>query len=200
MSILKILQKNIFNNIFNNIKIEKNEHQNTWNDVVVENAMKYIGIKEKKGNKGWFNEKFEKSMRAIGFKTGHAWCAYFVERVWTDAAIIYNSKILTGIKKLFSGSTQKTYTNIEKKGDLYGFKIYNSPKVGDIIIWQRKDKPNLGHTGIVVSVLNENNIRVVEGNTNGVGSREGDGVYLKNRSVYGTKSLNVRGYIRFVEN
>lgn len=50
-----------------------------------------------------------------------------------------------------------------------------------------------GHAGIVVS-FNGSNIETIEGNTDGSGSREGDGVYRRTRKV---KMGSLMGYIQF---
>lgn len=57
-------------------------------------------------------------------------------------------------------------------------------KKGDIVMF------TFSHVGIVVSD-NGKSIQTVEGNTNGAGAREGDGVYFKTRS----RSL-VKAYVR----
>jgi hypothetical protein len=62
-----------------------------------------------------------------------------------------------------------------------------SVKRGDVVIYK------FSHVGIAVDDLDENGmVKVVEGNTNGEGSREGDGVYLKHRSI-----SKIRSVIRF---
>lgn len=54
---------------------------------------------------------------------------------------------------------------------------------GDIVVFR------FSHIGIAVSASDAaGNIRVVEGNTNGAGSREGDGVYLKIRNISQVKA------------
>jgi hypothetical protein len=60
-------------------------------------------------------------------------------------------------------------------------------KRGDVVIYK------FSHVGIAVSDLDENGlVKVVEGNTNSDGAREGDGVYLKHRSI-----SKIRSVIRF---
>jgi hypothetical protein len=50
-----------------------------------------------------------------------------------------------------------------------------------------------GHAGIVVSI-NGSNIETIEGNTDGSGSREGDGVYRRTRKI---EMGSLMGYIQF---
>lgn len=62
-----------------------------------------------------------------------------------------------------------------------------SVKRGDVVIYK------FSHVGIAVDDMNENGmVKVVEGNTNCEGSREGDGVYLKHRPL-----SKIRSIIRF---
>jgi hypothetical protein len=51
-------------------------------------------------------------------------------------------------------------------------------KAGDIVIF------TFSHIGIATSAPDKKgNVETIEGNTNGAGSREGDGVYRKTRHV-----------------
>lgn len=54
---------------------------------------------------------------------------------------------------------------------------------GDIIVF------TFSHIGIAIGFCDsQGNFRTVEGNTNGAGSREGDGVYLKDRNITQVKA------------
>lgn len=69
---------------------------------------------------------------------------------------------------------------------------HSRPRVGDIVYF---DFPNDGvnrisHVGIVEAVLADGSIMTIEGNTNSVGSREGNGVWRKIRKV------GIKGYGR----
>ena len=58
---------------------------------------------------------------------------------------------------------------------------------GDIVVF------NFSHVGIAVGPVDANGfVPTVEGNTNAAGSREGDGVYRKLRSIH-----SIRSRIRF---
>jgi len=168
-----------------------------WAALVTETAKRYVGFQEKPGNKGWYDKAFEKGMRLIGFQTGHAWCAYFTEKVWFDSFMtLKDTKHLEGVKKLFSGSTQKTFANFKKHGEKYGFSIHHLPQPGDVVIWYNAKKTWQGHAAIVVAVLDNKKIITIEGNTNGSGSREGDGVFQKTRNVQKNGDLKLKGFIR----
>lgn len=70
---------------------------------------------------------------------------------------------------------------------------------GDVMIFSRDHSPTVknwdGHAALVVAQLSPRKWRTIEGNTNAAGSREGDGVYLKERSVK-NGTLNLEGFVR----
>jgi hypothetical protein len=51
----------------------------TINEKILQIAEKYLGITEKPGNSGWYDEAFEAKMIARGWLRVEAWCAYFAE-------------------------------------------------------------------------------------------------------------------------
>jgi cell wall-associated NlpC family hydrolase len=53
----------------------------------------------------------------------------------------------------------------------------NNLLVGDIVVFR------FSHVGIYVGTVNSTSVLTIEGNTNGEGSREGDGVYEKIRPI-----------------
>lgn len=65
-----------------------------------------------------------------------------------------------------------------------GLAVGRTPRRGDFVVYDfNGPKQGGGHIGLVEAVLADGRFRTVEGNTNGEGSREGDGVYEKTRSV-----------------
>ena len=76
----------------------------------------------------------------------------------------------------------------------------SKPEPGCVVVWQfyKDGKPTMqGHTGIVIAV-NDLTITTVEGNTSdGTGiNREGDGVYQRERSLAGSDTMKIKGYLR----
>jgi hypothetical protein len=69
-------------------------------------------------------------------------------------------------------------------------KIITEPKRGDAFTLYYPSLARIGHTGFYDGRLNASIYSTVEGNTNGAGSREGDGVYQKYRSFKATYSIN----------
>lgn len=154
-------------------------------------AEKYIGQKESAGNVFPDSSPLGKALHKAGQKNGEAWCAYFVEAVFVEA---FPEKE-PALTRLFSASAVKTYENFKAAG----YTVSDKPKPGDIVIWQRyKDGVKLwqGHAGIVTDVINANRFKTIEGNTNSAGSREGDSVQRKERTLTRlANGLNVLGFI-----
>lgn len=154
-------------------------------------AKQYIGFEEKPANTGFKNAEFEKKMKAVGFESGHAWCAYFAELCFKEAYPEKNKEL----DKLFSASAVQTFFNFQKAG----YKISATPVADSLVIWQNQKagKPMWnGHAGIVSEVIDKATFRSIEGNTNDDGSREGYEVALKKRTT-GTKlnGLQVLGFV-----
>jgi hypothetical protein len=157
----------------------------------IEVAKKYLAQKEMPGNVFVESTPLGRLIKKAGQKDGEAWCAYFVEGVFVEA---YPERA-EQFSRLFSASAVKTFDNFKNAKFTTGRK----PKVGDIVIWQRyKDGKATwqGHAGLVSQIINENTFKSIEGNTNSAGSREGDSVQEKTRtmSVLST-GLNVLGFI-----
>ena len=129
----------------------------------------------------------EKYQKTVGLSPGSPWCAAFV------AYCVKEAKGLTRGPRRWSGSAipqwHKGTRRMLPEGVATPEKGDFQTKVRPGMIWVRaKDGAGAvsarkgtwvqGHTGIVVAVDAEG-FHTVEGNTNGAGSREGDGVYSK---------------------
>ena len=157
-------------------------------------AKSYIGQLEIKGNQGFVDKAFEKKLRGVGFYTGAPWCAFFGKLVYMEA-YADNKALRLAIANNSNGSALETLRNHENNGT---FAIGETPKPGAMVIW-RMGKGKSGHFGIVESVdIKANTMTTIEGNTNANGSREGDRVAEKLRTVtrnFQDAGLNVEGYI-----
>jgi hypothetical protein len=168
---------------------------------------KLVNQFEKRGdNKGFADASFEQMMRAVKWKSGEAWCAYYVKLIYMSM-FSFDREYLS---KHLGGGSNSNLVNIERlndKGDMrYLASRKNDPQVGDIFCQGvqnfGKGQSGFGHTGIVVEILGKvgdgYKVRTVEGNTNAGGSREGD------KSMFLTRTLEVGkkadkwmlGYIR----
>jgi hypothetical protein len=157
-------------------------------------AQGYIGQLEKKGNHGFVSPDFEKKLREVGFYDGAPWCAFFVKLVYGEA--YYDVKILH--QAITANNTGGALDTLKRHEHAGVFSIGETPKPGAIVIW-RMGKGTSGHAGIVKSVDEANNtMTTIEGNTNAHGSREGDRVAEKPRTItrpFQDAGLNVEGYI-----
>lgn len=115
---------------------------------------------------------------------GYAWCAAFV--CWAvyqavrDLRVSFKRPVTPGAWDYERWAREQDRSVMLKKpheGDI---------KRGDLVIFE------FSHIGIAVSDAKKGMVRTVEGNTNQAGSRDGDGVYEKLRSL-----TRIRSRIRF---
>jgi hypothetical protein len=148
-------------------------------------------------NKGFTNAAFQSMIKKVGWKSGEAWCAYYVKLVMMQ----FYSFDRNWLNKNLSGSAAGNFYAVQRlnrSGDTrYIIVTTNTPQVGDIVCWGRAGR---GHTGIVTEVINNNKIKSIEGNTSLDGKREGDGVRVLSRTVRvgsnNSEGLVLLGYIR----
>lgn len=160
---------------------------------LIEAALKYVGKREKPGNKGFEDPELEARMIAIGWQAPWPYCILGVKMVYVEAE---PSKV--NAHKLFSANCQDTFENFLKAG----YQITMAPRPGSIVIWEYwKDGflTTKGHGGLVIKQT-PGGFESFEGNTDGPGGREGDGFYVKARSIVRTpatkgSSLIVKGFI-----
>ncbi|WP_316743430.1 CHAP domain-containing protein [Pedobacter antarcticus] len=152
----------------------------------------YIGQLEKKGNSGFVDPKFEKEMIGAGWQKGDPWCASFVRMV---ALKVFTGELQAAVRSQFNASAKQTFDRVKKAGI---FATGDQPEEGAIAVWLNGKGP-AGHIGIVKTVnLKTNTMNTIEGNTNASGSREGDRVAAKPRTIkrdFAPSGLNVYGYI-----
>lgn len=163
----------------------------TYADKIIEVARRHLHVREQGGtNRGLEVEQFLASVHAA---PGNAWCAAFVHFVCMTAAKELGGK--TNCKPSGAVSSQWTKARLDrfavtlrdgqpvptvehsylvKPGDVWCrvAKKEDLPEVRDL------GARRLCHTGIVVAV-SPKSFSTIEGNTNGAGSRDGDGVYAK---------------------
>ena len=151
-------------------------------DVIVNNALSFVGETEISGNMGFNNAKFQEMMEAVGWKKKQAWCAYFVELVWKLSYATRSSATVRELDSLFSASAVQTYKNFVPTT----WETSNVPQKGGLVVWQsyKDDEPRWsGHIGIISEVITPTQILSIEGNTNSSGGREGIEVATKERSL-----------------
>ena len=159
--------------------------------LLVYEAKRWIGVKETGGdNMGECVQMFQKAADGIAGK--ESWCMSFVQ-----FCLKQNDKLCVdilgarGTHNLFVSEHCLTVWNKSPKSCQL-----NTPVVGSIAIWQMGNS-TAGHAGIVVAAYGDGTFETIEGNTGpGAGViREGDGVYLKKRSVAGSGSMKLLGFL-----
>lgn len=161
-------------------------------------ASKWVGVAEIGNNQAFGNKVFQSMMEQVGWNSTDQWCMFFAKAVHYEA-FKDNPSEQAKINKILGGSTQLSYTNAQKdKTNTYTTSL--TPKVGDIVIFQRKNTPTKGHAGVVVKVNNDNTIDTIEGNTSATNISDGEFVAKKKRTSVIGKSIGgdlvVRGFIR----
>ncbi|MGB4774090.1 MAG: CHAP domain-containing protein [Daejeonella sp.] len=166
-------------------------------EFIVSAACYYIGQLEKPGNAGFKDANFEKELRSVGWVPGQAWCAYLPKLIYRKA-YKDNVRLLKVVNSCNTGGAQMTFNNHKTAGT---FEVSNDPLPGSIVIWQLGETFK-GHAGIVEKMIDTNTIQTIEGNTNANGSREGDRVARKLRTLnrpFKKDGLNLLGFINPVE-
>jgi len=135
----------------------------------VTEASKHIGVKETTGKND--GKEVQQYLKSVGLGKGYAWCAAFVRYVFDNC----DNKIKT------RSAMARAYINkssIPAKDVLNG---YVKIDCSYLAIWRNGNTAS-GHIEFVKSWKKRTGV-CVEGNTNIVGSREGDGVYEKARAI-----------------
>jgi len=167
------------------------------NEKIVEVASRYIGEKELINNSGFVNKEFEEKMRKMGWVKGQAWCMYFVKLcIYEATKELFDESIAEKRIKQLSGHVLSNWQLLGKS-----YKKYTKADKG-YIGFMRKPGTTKGHV-FIVKKSDALGVETIEGNTNGRGSREGDGVYTKYRKTANmigeTTSLQLLGYINLEE-
>lgn len=149
----------------------------SWGDVLAQFAEGEVGVRENGGNNR--GERVELYQRSTWLPVGAwPWCAAFV--CWCcqrlkEAAM---GQLLWTRPQTAGAWDFERWAQDEKP---HGVRLYRPEAVtqirrGDILVYR------FSHIGIAVGAEKNGMIATVEGNTNGDGSREGDGVYRKLRA------------------
>jgi len=175
------------------------------NDIILKEAFKDEGMKELKGNTGWEDPEFQQQMEMTGWELGQSWCAYWAEKVWTNAYAEYNSLMVNVLRRLFSANAVETFENFK---DSPAFVASGDPVLGAVVIWMKKHegRPSYigeskkwirGHAGLVIGMNEGGSFNTLEGNSNSEGGRQGIEVArLERRLNFNTADgLQLLGFI-----
>jgi hypothetical protein len=135
-----------------------------------------IGVREATGKND--GAQVEKYLKSTGLGKGHAWCAAFVK--W--------SFLQAGVK---TNITAWSPTALNKNNVVYqNGRFYKQPQPADVFVLYFAQYKRIAHTGFFDYSVNNTVYSSVEGNTNGGGSRDGDGVYRRYRSFKATYAIS----------
>jgi hypothetical protein len=146
------------------------ERVSAFHRVTIETALSLLNVREELGpNHG---QMVDRIIKYSGGEVGQPWCQYFVNFCTGTAA---GSLSLVDPLKPYSGHV---LTNAQRACRA-GWKVGKFDAVRGDVFWMEHGN-GTGHTGLVLNYAN-GVLQTIEGNTNKAGSREGDGVYLKQR-------------------
>ncbi len=133
---------------------------------IVETARKEIGVTEDLGrNRG---QRVNEYLCAVNMAPGNPWCAAFVAYVLNRCGVEHTVTA-------WSPTSTPRHNLVYNRG-----RMDKHPQPGDVFSLYYQNLGRIGHTGIVED-WGEDYVITIEGNTNGEGSREGDGVWRKKR-------------------
>lgn len=148
--------------------------QSLLRDSLISIAESQVGVREFTGNND--GTEVELYLQSVNLGKGYAWCAAFV--TWChDQAGIDNPRS--------AWSPDWFKTNIIYSRNKPTIEIFKS-KPGQVFGLYFESKGRIAHVGIIIKEDRLHYI-TIEGNTDGSGGREGDGVYKKirtKRSIY----------------
>lgn len=155
-----------------------------------EEARKYLGQKETKGNSGFLDAAFEAEIKQEGWQKGFAWCMCFARVVYINC---YPEK-QAELRKLFTPGVLKTFNNLRDAS----YPIGNMPQIDALVCWKQMKEgkaTGFGHAGIVTQ-LTQDGFKSIEGNTSSPGVREGWIVAENTHSLNPAGSLKLLGFVQ----
>ena len=143
-----------------------------------------VGIREHGPNKGADVEEITR-FAGLGNHGGYAWCAMFVYYVLRVAGLAD-----TWLPSKGNCAAVRNWVAWGREKGL----IVDEPGRGRLFFWLGQDQQ--GHIGFCLDDGDSTGkFRTIEGNTNGGGSREGDGSYKRTRTKGELKKHWLSGYI-----
>lgn len=119
-------------------------------------------------------------MESYGWQKGWPWCMSFVKTIYLHTEMMFgNPKRVEKLYQLLSASVHNTWKAVKSSSE---FQTSKKPlKPGCIVFWDTGH--GHGHAGIYLGYKDKEHIYEVEGNTNGYGSRDGEYVAIKSRTL-----------------
>lgn len=164
------------------LKVRAMENKIDLHLALVVEAHKWLGVRESGHNSGKEVEAFQRAVDGVASQ--EAWCAAFVS---------YCVKAVNKKYGIVNGFRMNEWVKGMWMNNKLSYSI-KQPIPGSIILMRSKTNDAKGHCGIVASYF-EGTATVIEGNTNEVGSREGDGVYRKRRYLADLGGFELWGFL-----
>ena len=136
---------------------------------VANTALEYLGVTEATGKND--GPEVEAFLSVTGLGPGYAWCASYM-------SFVFNECEVEAPISAWSPDWSNAGEVIWQQGDLPS-KARLLVKRSDHFTIYYNSKGRVGHVGLVIRA--GATLTTIEGNTNIQGSREGDGVYIKQR-------------------
>jgi hypothetical protein len=116
----------------------------------------------------------------MGWQVDWAYCAIFAKLCTFEYLSQFNSPKIDDLKPLFSPMAVVTYSWFKKAGFTSEIPTGNS-----LVVWQHIENGEPQQTGhmAILKKLEYPDLITIDGNTNQAGSREGDGIYEKRRTI-----------------
>lgn len=139
---------------------------------VLDIAKKYISVTEypPNSNKVIFNTAYY-GKEVSG--SAYPWCAVFIWYIFKEA----------GASDLFCGGGKYAYTPSIANYYKQRGQSYQTPKVGDLVLFKFPGSNRINHIGIVEKVLASNRIQTIEGNTSVGNNANGGAVMRRTRAT-----------------
>ena len=139
----------------------------TKRDVVRKSYLTQIGVRELTGKND--GPRVEQYLRSTGLGKGYAWCAAFVKWNFDQGGVYTN---ITAWAPTAHNPVRLIWFQNKQTGNILPADVFT--------LWYASKK-RIAHTGFVDEDSGNGFLETVEGNTNGGGSRDGDGVYKRKR-------------------
>ena len=171
--------------------IARNKTMQLSESLLINEALRWVGVKEQAANKGQLVELFQKAVD--GRANAESWCMAFQQ--YCIQAVDAQLKIFAPQQKssrIFrSEHCLTTWNNSPREHRM------DKPEPGCLVVWKHGDTTN-GHVGLVYEIDGDGYLKTIEGNT-GAGPgviSNGDGVYKRVRDPKGTGEMKVVGFLK----
>ena len=178
-----------------------------FGELVVETAKRYLHVSESEGPNR--SPEIDKFHEYAGLPYGNPWCLMYVNYMWKEALDPYGLAPYTKtarVSSMYKYALKHKYLYKVKfaKGLAYGVQV---AEPGDMVVWLKNYNANIlvndgnpsGHTGFIVQETTPGQFNTIEGNTssgNSGSQRDGDGVFLRKRSINLTAGFRIEALVK----